>query len=150
MYYIGYDIGSSSVKIALVESKSNKTVSVLSEPKEEMQIISSQLNWAEQDPEIWWKYLCKGTHRILSENNIDYKKILAVGISYQMHGLVLVDSEGELIRNSIIWCDSRAVDIGARAAKEIGKEKYSKHLLNAPGNFTASKLKWVKENEIEI
>ena len=150
MYYIGYDIGSSSVKIALVESKSNKAVSVLSEPKEEMQIISSQLNWAEQDPEIWWKYLCKGTHRILSENNIDYKKILAVGISYQMHGLVLVNSKGKSIRNSIIWCDSRAVDIGARAAKEIGKEKYSKHLLNAPGNFTASKLKWVKENEKEI
>ncbi len=147
MFYIGYDIGSSSVKIALVDAKDNKRISVISEPQEEMQILSSKPNWAEQEPEIWWENICKGTHRILAENRIDSKKILAVGISYQMHGLVLVDSMGKLLRNSIIWCDSRAVDIGAKAADEIGKAKYSKHLLNAPGNFTASKLKWVKENE---
>ena len=150
MFYIGYDIGSSFVKIALIDSKNNKKVSVISEPQEEMQIISSKPNWAEQDPETWWKHLCNGTHRILAENGIDAKKILAVGISYQMHGLVLVDSRGKLLRNSIIWCDSRAVDIGEKAADEIGKAKFGKHLLNAPGNFTASKLKWVKENEKEV
>ena len=128
MFYIGYDIGSSFVKIALIDSKNNKKVSVISEPQEEMQIISSKPNWAEQDPETWWKHLCNGTHRILAENGIDAKKILAVGISYQMHGLVLVDSRGKLLRNSIIWCDSRAVDIGEKAADEIGKEKFGKHL----------------------
>ena len=132
MFYIGYDIGSSFVKIALIDSKNNKKVSVISEPQEEMQIISSKPNWAEQDPETWWEHLCKGTHRILAENGIDAKKILAVGISYQMHGLVLVDSRGKLLRNSIIWCDSRAVDIGEKAADEIGKAKFGKHLLNAP------------------
>ena len=150
MYNIGYDIGSSSVKIALVEAKSNKKISVISEPEDEMQIISSQPNWAEQDPEIWWEHLCKGTHRILAENSIDSKQILAIGISYQMHGLVLIDSNNKLLRDAIIWCDSRAVDIGAKASDELGKVKYGKHLLNAPGNFTASKLKWVKENENEI
>ena len=150
MFYIGYDIGSSFVKIALIDSKNNKKVSVISEPQEEMQIISSKPNWAEQDPEIWWKHLCNGTHRILAENGIDAKKILAVGISYQMHGLVLVDSRGKLLRNSIIWCDSRAVEIGEKAFNELGESHCKEYLYNSPANFTASKLKWVMENEPEI
>ena len=150
MYYIGYDIGSSSVKIALVETESKKRISIISEPSEQMEIISIKPNWAEQDPEKWWEYLCKGTKRILLENNIDAKQILSIGISYQMHGLVLVDTNKKLLRDAIIWCDSRAVDIGKKAAKELGEEKYGKHLLNSPGNFTASKLKWVKENEKKI
>jgi len=150
MYYIGYDIGSSSVKIALVETESKKRISIISEPSEQMDIISIKPNWAEQDPEKWWEYLCKGTKRILLENNIDAKQILSIGISYQMHGLVLVDTNKKLLRDAIIWCDSRAVDIGKKAAKELGEEKYGKHLLNSPGNFTASKLKWVKENEKKI
>ena len=147
MYYIGYDIGSSSVKIALVETESKKRISIISEPSEQMEIISMKPNWAEQDPENWWKYLCKGTKRILLENNIDAKQILAIGISYQMHGLVFVDTNKKLLRDAIIWCESRAVDIGKKAAQELGEEKYGKHLLNSPGNFTASKLKWVIENE---
>ena len=108
MYYIGYDIGSSSVKIALVDTESKKRISIISEPSEQMDIISMKPNWAEQDPEKWWKYLCKGTKRILLENNIDAKQILAIGISYQMHGLVLVDTNKKLLRDAIIWCDSRA------------------------------------------
>jgi xylulokinase len=150
MFYIGYDIGSSSVKVALVDAESNKKVAVLSEPEGEMGIHAPQPDWAEQDPEMWWKHLCLATQRILSENKIDAQQIRAVGISYQMHGLVLMDRQKKLLRDSIIWCDSRAVAIGDQAADAIGVQKYGTHLLNAPGNFTASKLKWVKENEPEV
>ena len=150
MYTIGYDVGSSSIKIALVEAKTHKKVAVITEPQQEMPIHAPQSDWAEQDPNLWWGYVCSGTKRLLKENNIDPKHILAVGISYQMHGLVLVDKNHQSLRNAIIWCDSRAVEIGENAAAALGEAKYGPHLFNAPGNFTASKLKWVKEHESEV
>lgn len=150
MYYIGYDIGSSSVKVALVEAATGKKVIVLNEPQNEMEILSLQPDWAEQDPEMWWQYICIATKRAIKDANVDASKIKGIGISYQMHGLVIVDKNGNSLRNAIIWCDSRAVEIGNKAYAEIGQEKCSEHLLNSPGNFTASKLKWVKENEPEI
>ena len=150
MYYIGYDIGSSSVKVAIVDEKTKKSIAVVSEPKNEMVIKAGKFNWAEQDPNIWWDCICTATKRILYENKISSKDILAIGISYQMHGLVIVDNKGQLLRDSIIWCDSRAIEIGNLAAKEIGESKYGKQLLNSPGNFTASKLKWVKDNEEKL
>lgn len=150
MYYIGYDIGSSSVKTAIVEAETGKKIIVLNEPQSEMEIVSLHSDWAEQDPEMWWEYICKATKRAIREANIDASKIVGVGISYQMHGLVIVDQAGKALRNSIIWCDSRAVEIGNQAYTEIGQEKCMEHLLNSPGNFTASKLKWVKENEPEV
>ena len=150
MYYIGYDIGSSSIKIALLNAKKNKEVAVINEPEGEMKIEAIRTNWAEQSPDLWWEYLCSGTKRILFENKINSSQILGVGISYQMHGLVLLDKNKKVLRNAIIWCDSRAVEIGNKAAEEIGKKKYGQRLLNSPGNFTASKLKWVKENEPKI
>lgn len=149
-YTIGYDIGSSSIKIALVDTHSNKNIALIIEPQEEMPIIAQKANWAEQDPEIWWNHLCAGTQRILKVNSINPQQIIAVGISYQMHGLVVLDKNKELLRDSIIWCDSRAVEIGEKAADDIGENRFGPHLFNAPGNFTASKLKWVKENEPEI
>ncbi|CAD0001061.1 xylulokinase [Flavobacterium salmonis] len=150
MYYIGYDIGSSSVKVAIVEAETGKKIIVLNEPQNEMEIVSLHADWAEQDPEIWWQHICTGTKRAIREANIEASKIQGIGISYQMHGLVIVDDTCNPLRNSIIWCDSRAVEIGNKAYAEIGAEKCSEHLLNSPGNFTASKLKWVKENEPEI
>src|SRR5690606_28480882 len=150
MYYIGYDIGSSSVKVALVEAETGKKIIVLNEPQNEMEILSLHSDWAEQDPEIWWQHICTATKRAIREANIDASKIQGIGISYQMHGLVIVDKSGNALRNSIIWCDSRAVEIGNTAFAEIGEQKCMEHLLNSPGNFTASKLKWVKENEPEI
>jgi len=150
MYSIGYDIGSSSVKAALVETATGKSIAVVSEPNVEMEMIAVKNGWAEQQPDDWWKHVCNATKRLISENSIESVEITGIGISYQMHGLVVVDSEGNSLRNSIIWCDSRAVAIGQIAFDELGNEKCSGQLLNSPANFTASKLRWVKENEPEI
>lgn len=150
MYTLGYDLGSSSVKIALVETETGKKIASLHEPSGEMAIIARQDNWAEQDPDQWWEYICNATKRILKETHIDASKITTIGISYQMHGLVLVDKDGESLRDAIIWCDSRAVAIGKRAYKDLGHEFCATKLLNTPGNFTASKLKWVYDNEPEV
>ena len=150
MYYIGFDIGSSSVKVALVDAVTGKKIIALHEPQEEMGITSLQSDWAEQDPNSWWEYVCKATKRLIKEANIPPKEISGIGISYQMHGLVVVDESGKPLRDSIIWCDSRAIDIGNKAFENIGEEKCASNLLNSPGNFTASKLKWVKDNEPEL
>jgi len=114
MYFLGIDIGSSSIKIALIASKTGKNISTVQEPKTEMPITAAKKGWAEQDPEAWWNHICKGIQRIKKENQVTSNQISGVGIAYQMHGLVLVDDTGTLLRNSIIWCDSRAVAIGSK------------------------------------
>jgi len=150
MYSIGYDIGSSSIKAALVNTASGKSVDVVSEPKVEMGMIALENGWAEQHPDDWWQHVCTATKVLLKKHHIDPKEITGIGISYQMHGLVVVDQEGTPLRNSIIWCDSRAVQIGQNAFDQLGHRKCASQLLNSPANFTASKLKWVKENEPEV
>lgn len=149
MFAIGYDIGSSSVKAGIVDLQSGATVKVTQSPTLEMEIISPKQDWAEQFPETWWHYVCQATKSLLKKTNISPSKIKSIGISYQMHGLVLVDQEMNSIRPSIIWCDSRAVAVGHKAFHKIGPPKCLGHLLNSPGNFTASKLAWVKEHEPE-
>ncbi|MBS9522727.1 carbohydrate kinase [Litoribacter alkaliphilus] len=144
---IGYDIGSSSVKTTLLDADTGKVVATESLPKEEMAIHSPQKNWAEQDPMTWWKYVIETTHAVTKMADIKNGELKAIGISYQMHGLVVVDKDQIILRESIIWCDSRAVEIGNKAFNELGEEYCLKNLLNSPGNFTASKLKWIKENE---
>jgi len=146
---IGYDIGSSSVKATLLDADTGKVVTSEGLPKVEMTISAPQKDWAEQDPDIWWKYIIDTTHAIVKTGNIQKGEVKAIGISYQMHGLVCVDKNENVIRPSIIWCDSRAVGIGNKAFQELGEDYCLPHLLNSPGNFTASKLKWVKENEPE-
>ncbi|MFA6913162.1 MAG: FGGY family carbohydrate kinase [Proteiniphilum sp.] len=150
MYLLGYDIGSSSVKAALVDVETGKIVASDFFPKTEMPMQAKQAGWAEQDPEMWWSNLKLANTSVLAKSEIDPQDIKAIGISWQMHGLVMVDKDRNLLRPSIIWCDSRAVPYGEKAFKAIGEEKALSHLLNSPGNFTASKLAWVKENEPEL
>jgi xylulokinase len=150
MYLLGYDIGSSSVKACLVEVESGKIIAKDFFPKVEMQIIAKKQGWAEQEPESWWANLKLAHEAVLKQSGVSGEEIKAIGISWQMHGLVLVDKNKKILRPSIIWCDSRAVPYGEKAFENIGKEKCLAHLLNSPGNFTAAKLAWVKENEPHI
>lgn len=145
---LGFDVGSSSVKASLVDVATGKCVASAFYPKSEAPITSKRIGWAEQDPRMWWDNLKLATAEVLSKAG--KVKVEAVGISYQMHGLVCVGKDGEPLRDAIIWCDSRAVPYGEAAFKGVGPEKCLSHLLNSPGNFTAAKLAWVKENEPEI
>jgi xylulokinase len=147
MYFLGYDVGSSSVKVSLLEGTSGKIAASATSPKKELEIIAHKTGWAEQKPEVWWENAKKATAEILATSKVNPADIKAIGISYQMHGLVLVDKNKQLLRDAIIWCDSRAVQIGAKAAKDIGEQKCLQTLLNLPGNFTATRLKWIKDNE---
>lgn len=150
MYYLGLDIGSSSIKAALVEIATGKSLGVVQEPKEEMSMFAQKNGWAEQKPNDWWQHICAAITSLKKQYNVSRTQIKGIGISYQMHGLVLVDKAGNPLRKSIIWCDSRAVEIGNKAFNEIGDNKCASQLLNSPANFTASKLKWVKDNEPDV
>ncbi len=150
MYLLGYDIGSSSVKASLVNAETGKCVSTAFFPKTEAAIIAVKPGWAEQNPENWWENLKLATQAIIAESGANAAEIMAIGISYQMHGLVCVDKNQQVLRPSIIWCDSRAVPYGQKAFDTLGKEYCLSHLLNSPGNFTASKLAWIKGNEPSI
>jgi xylulokinase len=149
MLLLGIDLGSSSVKATVIDGESGETLSTAFHPKDEMTIVAANPGWAEQDPEVWWKNLKLAISDCLSNIGKRKNEIGSIGISYQMHGLVTVDSDLEVLRPSIIWCDSRAVQYGEAALKTLGNDYCLRHLLNSPGNFTASKLAWVKENEPE-
>lgn len=150
MYLLGYDVGSSSVKASIVEAKSGAIVASAFYPQSEAPIKALRPGWAEQDPADWWGYLKAATAAVMQQSEINPKDIKAIGISYQMHGLVAIDRDGKLLRDAIIWCDSRGVPYGERAFNDLGAELCLSHLLNSPGNFTAAKLQWVKENEPEL
>lgn len=150
MYLIGYDIGSSSVKASLVNAENGQCVASDFFPKKEAPILAVKNGWAEQEPTSWWNYLKEATQSILQQTGAAGEDIKAIGISYQMHGLVCVDKQQKVLRPAIIWCDSRAVPYGEKAFEAIGETTCLSHLLNSPGNFTAAKLAWIKENEPAI
>jgi xylulokinase len=151
MLLLGIDVGTSSVKVSVTDAQTRLCIASGQFPEDtESGIISVQPGWAEQSPEMWWQHVKKAILKANASGAYHSKDIGAIGIAYQMHGLVLVDELQQVLRNSIIWCDSRAVDIGNKAAQAIGEEKSLSHLLNSPGNFTASKLAWVKSNEPAI
>ncbi len=147
---LGYDVGSSSVKATLMDAGTGKALASATSPDKELEIIAKQPGWAEQHPDTWWQHVKLATEKIRAKAAFDPGDVKAIGISYQMHGLVVVDRNKQVLRPAIIWCDSRAVPIGQKAAKDIGAKKCLKRLLNLPGNFTASKLKWVKDNEPKV
>lgn len=150
MLLLGIDIGTSSIKVAVVNAETQQCIVSAQYPETETSITSLQTGWAEQSPEMWWQHTLTAINKANASGKYDPLEIKAVGISYQMHGLVLVDSNQNVLRDSIIWCDSRAVGIGEDALGAIGEDTCSSCLLNSPGNFTASKLAWVKNNEPEI
>ena len=149
-YLLGFDIGSSSVKATLLEIASGKTIASAFSPSVEMPMQSSQPGFAEQDPEMWWKELVNAVNKLHQQVSFNGDEVAAIGIAYQMHGLVCVDKDLKPLRPSIIWCDSRAVKIGDKAFEELGEKHCLKNFLNSPGNFTASKLRWVKRNEPDV
>lgn len=147
---LGFDVGSSSIKATLLDSQTGAVIGSATSPEKELEIIAKKPGWAEQHPQTWWENCIAAIGKIKAQTNFNAADVRAIGISYQMHGLVIVDKKQEVLRPSIIWCDSRAVETGKKAMKAIGEKKCLSELLNSPGNFTASKLKWVKDNEPKV
>ncbi len=150
MLLLGIDVGTSSIKVSVVDAATSRCVASAQYPEIETGIIARQPGWAEQEPAMWWSHVQQAILLANKSGKYDPKEIGAIGIAYQMHGLVCIDEQQQVLRDSIIWCDSRAVSYGDKAFAAIGEEKSLSHLLNSPGNFTASKLAWVKENEPHI
>ena len=136
MYALGYDIGSSSIKAALVDIDQNIEVLSVRSPQQELSMIAHKPGWAEQDPDVWWEHLCKATKDLLTRTGIAPDQIKSIGISYQMHGLVIIDQNLKVLRPSIIWCDSRAVKIGEEAFRKIGAQECLSRHMNSPGNLS--------------
>ena len=150
MFFLGIDLGSSSIKLSVFDADKGTTVASVTAPEHEMEITAPKFGWAEQDPNKWWEYVKNGIQSLGNKYNIDLKRIAGIGIAYQMHGLVLTDENINPVRSSIIWCDSRAAAIGDEIYGRMGHELCQQQILGSPGNFTASKLKWVQANEPEI
>jgi len=144
---LGYDIGSSSIKASFMDADTGELVASGNSPETEMKIDSPRPGWAEQHPDTWWQHVVAATKKILSKVSPGSIEVAGIGISYQMHGLVMIGKKMEVLSPAIIWCDSRAVEIGNNAFDRLGEGHCLHHYLNSPGNFTASKLKWVKENQ---
>jgi xylulokinase len=149
-YLLGIDVGSSSVKASLVEVRSGKTAGSAQSPASEMSMLTLHPGWAEQAPDMWWENVVQCTRMVLDKASVPPHGVLAIGITYQMHGLVITDKAHKPLRPAIIWCDSRAVSIGEAAQNKLGQDFCLKHYLNSPGNFTASKLRWVQVHEPEV
>jgi xylulokinase len=147
---LGYDVGSSSIKASMLDADTGELIASAFSPEREMRIESPQMGWAEQHPETWWQHVKAATKKMLSKVSLLDAQMIGIGISYQMHGLVMVGEDQSVLYPSIIWCDSRAVEIGNKAFLELGKDYCLGKCLNSPGNFTAAKLKWVKENRPDI
>ncbi len=150
MLLLGIDVGTSSIKVSIVDSQTQQSAGSAQFPDVESEIKAVQPGWAEQSPEMWWTHVQEAIKRLGASGNIPLTDVGAIGIAYQMHGLVVVDKEQKPLRDSIIWCDSRAIPFGEKAFHAIGEQKSLSHLLNSPGNFTAAKLAWVKENEPQV
>ncbi|MGA2478347.1 MAG: FGGY family carbohydrate kinase [Spirochaetia bacterium] len=150
-FLLGFDVGSSSIKAALLHAETGTLAAFCTSPADtELAIAAPRPGWAEQDPHLWWEHAMAAARGLKRAAGKQFEAVSAIGISYQMHGLVVIDKTGTVLRPSIIWCDSRAVDLGARAFTGIGEKTCLSRLLNSPGNFTASKLAWVKECEPDV
>ncbi|MCR6719069.1 MAG: FGGY family carbohydrate kinase [Chitinophagaceae bacterium] len=147
MLLLGIDLGTSAAKVSVIDAQTQQLLASATWPETEVSIESPQPGWAEQSPDLWWENVKGAILKCHTKGSYNPKEIAAIGIAYQMHGLVLTNAANNSIRNSIIWCDSRAVETGEKAFHDLGADYCLQHLLNSPGNFTASKLAWVKQHE---
>lgn len=150
MLLLGIDLGTSSIKASVIDATTGAILSQAQYPEQETGIKALQSGWAEQSPDEWWQNVQGAIRKATVGNDFATTDIAAIGIAYQMHGLVTVDAAGNALRDAIIWCDSRAVPYGEAAFQKIGAERSLSRLLNSPGNFTAAKLAWVKDKEPQI
>lgn len=150
MLFLGIDLGSSSIKFSVFDAEKGNTIATIGVPEQEMGFYAESIGWAEQDPAQWWDYVKVGLNKLATGYNINLKDVAGIGIAYQMHGLVLTDGDLNPVRPSIIWCDSRAAEIGEELYQKIGPAECQRLILGSPGNFTASKLKWVQQHEPEV
>ena len=142
MYFIGVDLGTSAVKLLLMEESGKICGSV----SREYPLYFPQPGWSEQKPEDWWDAVCDGMKELLAD--IDGKEVGGISFGGQMHGLVILDENDEVIRPAILWNDGRTQKQVDYLNNEIGKDKLSSYTANiAFAGFTAPKLLWVKENE---
>lgn len=147
-YLLGIDIGTSGTKTVLFDEAGHGVASYTGE----YPMAQPKNGWAEQDPADWWKAVVDGIRAVLAKSGIDAGEIRGIGLSGQMHSLVLLDENGEVLRPSILWCDQRtAVECEEIHTLMGGKERYIEITANpALTGFTAGKILWVRKHEPEI
>ena len=142
MYYIGIDLGTSAVKLLLVDENG----AILRSVSEEYPLYFPQPGWSEQDPADWWDACVHGLKQLLA--GIDSAKLAGIGVGGQMHGLVALDEADEVIRPAILWNDGRTAEETEWLNTVVGKEKLSRLTANiAFAGFTAPKLLWMQRHE---
>lgn len=145
-YYIGIDLGTSGTKTVLFD----RAGSALASATIEYPLYQPQNGYAEQDPDDWWNAAAGTIRMVLEKSGVDSAEVKGIGISGQMHGLVMLDKDGKVIRRSIIWCDQRTAKECAEITEKVGRERLIEITANpALTGFTASKILWVRNNEPE-
>ncbi|SHF27510.1 xylulokinase [Caldanaerobius fijiensis DSM 17918] len=146
-YLVGIDIGTSGTKTVLFDVNGNTIAS----STVEYDMFQPEIGWAEQDPEDWWRATCQSLNNVIKKSGIKPEDIKGVGLSGQMHGAVLLDKEGNVLRSAIIWCDQRSSDECDEITDIIGYDRLIEIAANpALTGFTAPKVMWVKKHQPEI
>jgi len=146
-YLLGIDVGTTGSKAVLIDTAG----SVVAEATNEYPMSTPQPAWAEQDPNDWWATTIASIRRVLEQSGGRGERVAGVGLTGQMHGLVLLDSKGDVLRPCIMWNDQRTAEQCATITERVG----AKRLLELTGNpvlpgFTAPKVVWVRENEPQV
>ncbi|MEG1985165.1 MAG: xylulokinase [Oscillospiraceae bacterium] len=143
-YLLGIDVGTSGTKTVLFD----KNGSAVASNTVEYPMLQPQNGWAEQKPDDWWNAVCRTTSEVVRGSGVNPSDIRGVGISGQMHGLVMLDENGEVIRNSIIWCDGRTAEECEEITETVGRDRLLAITANpALTGFTAGKILWVRKHE---
>ncbi len=147
MYFLGIDVSTTATKALLIDPAG----AVVAAAASEYNFETPHPLWSEQSPGLWWDGTQKSIRSLLQQAQVDPSKIAALGLTGQMHGLVLLDAAGEILRPCILWNDQRTQDQCDEIHRLVGRENF----LQITGNpaltgFTLPKLLWVKENEPQV